>query len=279
MDDQPPGGGAALPRRANGAEHDRAHRQVQPGVLGDDDGVVAAELEDGAPEPGGDGLGDVPADACRSGEGDERQPAIVQHPLADDRSAPDHQRKHPLDAVIGHDAVGDVLHGDGGERRRLGRLPDHRVAAHGGNCGVPGPDGDGKIERGDDAGRPERMPLLHHPVARTFGGEREAVELPRQADGEVADIDHLLHFAVSLGADLPHLDRDQVAERLLQIPERVPEIAHEIAALGGRTVAPRRKRALRRRHDLFVRRLARERDRAKRVARRRVGRDHSLAGP
>ena len=54
---------------------------------------------------------------------------------------------------------------------------------------------------------PERMPLLHHAVPRPLRGDRQAVELARQADREVADVDHLLHFAVALGADLAHLER------------------------------------------------------------------------
>ena len=61
----------------------------------------------------------------------------------------------------------------------------------------------------------ERVPLLHHAVAGPLGGDREAVELARQADREVADVDHLLHFAEALRHDLAGLERDQRAERLL----------------------------------------------------------------
>ena len=110
---------------------------------------------------------------------------------------------------------------------------------------IPRPDRDGKVERGDDADRSQRMPLLHHPVARPFGGDRQAVELPRQADREVADVDHLLHFAVTFGPDLAHLERDEIAERLLGLAQRLPEIAHEVAALRRRHLAPRLERLLR----------------------------------
>ena len=40
----------------------------------------------------------------------------------------------------------------------------------------------------------------------------EAVELARKADGEVGDIDHLLHFAHALRQDLAHFQRDQRAQ-------------------------------------------------------------------
>ena len=44
-----------------------------------------------------------------------------------------------------------------------------------------------------------------------LGGDGQAVELARQADGEVADVDHLLHFAEALLRDLARLERDQRA--------------------------------------------------------------------
>src|SRR6266568_448389 len=75
-------------------------------------------------------------------------------------------------------------------------------------------------------------PIRVEPVALTSGTRRSAasawpssgppfardhppIELPRQADREVADIDHLLHFALALFEDLAGLDRHQAAERLL----------------------------------------------------------------
>ena len=45
-----------------------------------------------------------------------------------------------------------------------------------------------------------------------LGGDGQAVELARQADGEIADVDHLLHFAEALGGDLAGLEGDQAAE-------------------------------------------------------------------
>ena len=87
------------------------------GVFGDDDGVVAAELENGAAEAAGDDFGDVPADRCRAGERHKRQPAIVEHRFADRAARSDGQGEHAAHAVIGHHAIGDVLHGD---RRQSG---------------------------------------------------------------------------------------------------------------------------------------------------------------
>ena len=84
MHDEPPRRRAALAGRADRAEQDRAHRQIEPRVLGDDDRVVAAELEDGAAEARRDGLrrrgGRRCVDPVNEISGSR---AVVQHPLAD----------------------------------------------------------------------------------------------------------------------------------------------------------------------------------------------------
>ena len=70
----------------------------------------------------------------------------------------------------------------------------------------------GKLNARDDAHDTERVPGLHQPVTRPLRGHRPPVELTRQADREVADVDHLLHLAARLGADLADLERHQVGE-------------------------------------------------------------------
>ncbi len=63
-----------------------------------------------------------------------------------------------------------------------------------------------------------------------LGLDRQAVELARQADGEVADVDHLLHFAEPLGLDLADFDRHQPAELGLGGAQFLAEQADELAA-------------------------------------------------
>ena len=89
----------------------------------------------------------------------------------------------------------------------------------------------GKLKALIDGDGAERMPRLGEPVAGALRGDRAAVQLPRETDGEVADVDHLLHLAEPLLRDLPHLERDERAERLLLAPELLAEQAHELAAL------------------------------------------------
>ena len=82
------------------------------------------------------------------------------------------------------------------------------------------------------------MPGLHHAVRRPLGGDGEAVDLPRQADREIADVDHLLDFAEPFGGDLAGLDRHQPAELGLALAQLVAEQAHQLAALRRRHMAP-----------------------------------------
>ncbi len=56
------------------------------------------------------------------------------------------------------------------------------------------------------------MPGFHHPVLGTLGCDRQAVELARQADCEIADVDHFLDFAKTFGCDLADFDRHEATE-------------------------------------------------------------------
>src|SRR4051794_12949428 len=82
------------------------------------------------------------------------------------------------------------------------------------------------------------MPGLHEPVAGTFGGDREPVQLARETDREVADVDHLLDLAETLRADLAGLDRDQLAELCLVLTKQLAEAADHVAARRGGRLAP-----------------------------------------
>ena len=72
----------------------------------------------------------------------------------------------------------------------------------------------------------------------TLRRDRAAVELAREADREVADVDHLLHLAEPLLRDLPDLERDERAERLLLAAQLLAEQPHELATMRAREVAP-----------------------------------------
>ena len=131
--------------------------------------------------------------------------------------------------------------GERGERRLFRGLPDDRIAADESERGVPGPDGDGEIEGRDDRDRPDRVPLLHQTMVGPLADDGETVELTRQADGEVADVDHLLDLAEAFGENLAGLDGDEPAEVGLRGAELLAEEADQFAAPRRRHRAPQEK--------------------------------------
>ena len=74
---------------------------------------------------------------------------------------------------------------------------------------------------------------------------RPSVQLPRQANREIADIDHLLDLAEGLGADLPDLDRHEICEVLLVILEESAEALDQRTSLGRRHCSPFDERLMR----------------------------------
>ena len=267
---------AALPRRADGAEQHGRHDEVEVGVRGDDERVVARAFEQHAAEAAGHARGDVAADGRRAGERHERDARIVDDGVRV-RVVGDREREDRGQRLLVDDAVGERLHGERGERRLRRRLPDDRVAADRGERRVPRPDGDREVERRDDADDAERMPLLVHAVRDALGVHRPAVEHPRLADGEVGDVDHLLHLAVAFGLDLAVLQRDERAERVLVLAQEFREAPYRVAADGRRDVAPP-VRCLRGggEHRLHVGGI-RERHVRERLPVGRVDRRHALA--
>src|SRR5262249_32788893 len=103
---------------------------------------------------------------------------------------------------------------------------------------IPAPYGDREIERANYADHSQRMPLLIHPMSRALAVHREAVKLARETDGEVCDIDHLLHFAFSFGEDLAHFERHELTQFVFRIAERVSDLSHDLAAFRRRDHAP-----------------------------------------
>src|SRR3546814_6874803 len=95
---------------------------------------------------------------------------------------------------------------------------------------VPAPHRDREVEGADHADGSQRMPGLHHPVARALGRDGQAIELTGEPDGEVADVDHLLDLAQPLLEDLAVLQADQPAERLLVGAQLLGEQPDEFAA-------------------------------------------------
>ena len=71
-----------------------------------------------------------------------------------------------------------------------------------------------------------------------LGSDREAVKLAGEPDCEVADVYHLLHFALALSEDLPRFEGDEPPEVAFGDAEGVAELADDLAAFGGGNQLP-----------------------------------------
>src|SRR5437763_2964338 len=96
------------------------------------------------------------------------------------------------------------------------------------------------------------MPLLHQPVTRSFRLDRKAIEHARLADCEIANVDHLLHFAFAFGDNFSGLERDELAELVFQFAQCVAKTANSVAAHRTRSRAPFQERVLSTRNRLVV---------------------------
>ena len=96
------------------------------------------------------------------------------------------------------------------------------------------------------------MPLFHQAVAWSFRLNRQSIEHARLADGEIADVDHFLHFAFAFGDDFPGLERHQLAELMFQFAQRIAQAANSFTAHRSRRDTPLQKRFLRARDRSIV---------------------------
>ena len=178
VDDDAPRAGAPLAGRPDRAEENGGHRQIEVRVRGDDDGVVATQLENGAREPLVDHLSDAVTHPAASRGRDQADSRIGQQRFSHGAPAPDDEAEDGgVDIVLPADALGNARAGDGGQRHLGRRLPESGVATDGGDGAVPGPDGHREVEGRDDAHDAEGVPLLVHAVARPLGLHGQAVEL------------------------------------------------------------------------------------------------------
>src|SRR5437660_8044203 len=96
------------------------------------------------------------------------------------------------------------------------------------------------------------MPLFHQPVTRSFRLNCQTIEHPRLADCEIADIDHLLHFAFAFGDNFSGLEGDELPELVFQFAQCVAKTANSVAAHRTRSRTPFQERFLSTRNRLVV---------------------------
>ena len=113
MHEQAAGGGAALAGGADGAEYDGRNRQFQIGAVVDDDGVVAAQFQQGTAHAARHALADHAADVGRAGEADQRHAFIVHEVLGDFGAGIVEQEEQVREAGFIQGLVADLHRGNG----------------------------------------------------------------------------------------------------------------------------------------------------------------------
>ena len=213
----------------------------------DDHRIVAAELEQHAAEALGDARADGAAHRGRSGRRHQSDARIVDQRLADvalalhelDQARPAHRRSRAsarrTSAITAsaHSGVFSLGFQITGSPHTSASAAFHAHTATGKLNALitsTGPSG------------------CHCSIIRWFGplaGDGQAVELARETDREVADVDHLLHFAEAFLDDLAGFERDQLARAAASpraVPRRAAGPARRAAAPGPSAIrgTPRR---------------------------------------
>ena len=228
-----------------GGEHDPAGGELEVGRRRDHRGVVASELEQAAAETGGDAGRDLGAHPLRAGGAHERDVGAVDQRLSlrphrrpragaarPARPTPRRRgRAGPQHAIAVSGVIGEGFQTTlSPHTSAIAVFHDHTAA--------------GKLKAEITATTPSGCQVSISRWPGPLGRHRPAVELAREADREVADVDHLLNLAEGLGRDLPGLDRDQLADVGLVLAEQHAEPLDERAARRRRHHAPGRERGL-----------------------------------
>ena len=191
------------PAVPDGAEQDGAQHEIGIGIVDHDDAVVAAELEHRAAQALGDDLRRRarPIRTSRSRETSGMR-AVGDQALADLVVGADDQVEDAGRAVlVAARRLAMRVHRDRGERGLRATASRSRespqtaaiIAFHAHTA-------TGKLKAVITPTDAERVPLLVHAMPGPLAVHGQAVELARQADREVGDVDHLLHFAQAFAA-------------------------------------------------------------------------------
>jgi hypothetical protein len=228
-------GGAALPRGAERRPDDPVDREVEVGVVHNDDRVLAAQLQVDALELVGGVLEHLDAGLARAGQRDHRYVRVAHERVADRATA----AVDDVDDALGDARLGEQLDEALTQERRVGgRLEDDRVPGHERRRDLPGRDRDREVPGRDHADDADRHAHAHVELVPELRRRRLAVEAPPLPGHVVAHVDRFLDVAARLGEHLAHLAGHQLGQVLLGLRDEVREAEEDLAAPGGRDEPP-----------------------------------------
>ena len=235
MDDDAARRGAALARRPERRPEDPFEREIEIGVVHDDDRVLAPELEVDVLQSLGGGLEHLDAGLARPRERDDGDVGVAHEPIADRATA----AVDDVDDALRDARLVEELDEALPERGRVGRrLEDDGVPRDERRRDLPGRDRDREVPRRDDADHADRHPHGHLELVPKLRRSGLAEEPPTLAAHVEAHVDRFLDVAARLRLHLPHLVRHQVRELGLVVGHELREAEQDLAALGRRDESP-----------------------------------------
>ncbi len=230
---------ATLTSGAHCAESDCAQCHVEICRWADDTGIVAAEFEDCTSKTLCKAWTNFAAHAGRTGCRKNRNLWAVNENFTNSTVTEyDFSQTFWSIAKTLDGALQDCVTCNSGEQGLFRWLPDNCVTANDSESGVPCPDSNWEVEGRDNADNAERMPGFHHAMASAFGCDGETVELTRQTDCEIADVDHFLYFAEAFRRNLASFERNETAEIFLGSAEFFTQETDQFATLWSWNSAP-----------------------------------------
>lgn len=212
VDEDTTGRCAALTGSSDRAEESGRDGQLEIGIVHNDKGVVSSELQNGLSETTVNSGGNTLSDLGGSSEGDEGNTLILNHALSNDGSRTNNGSANGgVDSISAEDTLKDLGHGESAERSGGGSLPDVHVSANQRDGRVPGEDGHGEVEGGDDTDNSKGVVNLHKSVTSTLRVQDGASNGTADSGGEIANVNHLLDLSETLSQDLTHLNGDQLS--------------------------------------------------------------------
>ena len=137
VDDQATQARASLTGGTDCREGDAADGEFEIGGGGDDGCVVSAELEDQPTESSGDDRGDGASHPRRAGGRHDGDVRMRGERGTDVGTALQNLVEMAWGPDLGGGALQQGVTGQGGQRRLVGRLPQHWVSGDEGQCGIP----------------------------------------------------------------------------------------------------------------------------------------------
>ena len=208
-DNQARRGRAPLAGREERALDGDVGRQVDVGVVNDDERVLAAHLELTLGQPCRTCLRDRVAGGNRSCKADPGDTAIVDEDRSDLRPA-SHDEVERAGRQAG--AADNLRQRPGAARRRVRWLEHDRVPVGQGRGDLPGRDRDRKIPGRDERDHANRLARDVHRHAGPHRGDQLAGGPQRLAGEELEDLAGAADFTARLGRRLALFTRQQIAK-------------------------------------------------------------------